>query len=178
MPIAYNAKGRYVSWEAMKTWGFSPSKGWGRAAAPQNVMSGVKIGLKRLTAPDIVFAVALGPNVRIYSVAGQSGMASWLLLGLLCRAVFMSRKYALLLTFGNGTGATGTRTLQFQKDVFSHAEKICVYLRQRSKVDRRPYFPGGSPDGAAGQSFFCLFLLCNRSGQLREAISGANRTHF
>ena len=56
---------------------------------------------------------------------------SWLLLGF-CFVVLYScpvKKY-LLLTFGNGR-ATETRTLQFQKDVFSHAEKI-VYLRRQS----------------------------------------------
>jgi len=56
---------------------------------------------------------------------------SWLLLGF-CFVVLYScpvKKY-LLLTFGNGR-ATETRTLQFQKDVYSHADKI-VYLRRQS----------------------------------------------
>src|SRR5580658_4086742 len=56
---------------------------------------------------------------------------SWLLLGF-CFVVLYScpvKKY-LLLTFGNGR-ATESQTVQFQKDVYSHAEKI-VYLRRQS----------------------------------------------
>jgi hypothetical protein len=56
---------------------------------------------------------------------------SWLLLAG-CFVLLYScpvKKY-LLLTFGNGR-ATETQSLQFQKDVYSHAEKI-VYLRRQS----------------------------------------------
>ena len=56
---------------------------------------------------------------------------SWLLLAG-CFVLLYScpvKKY-LLLTFGNGR-ATETGSLQFQKDVYSHTEKI-VYLRRQS----------------------------------------------
>jgi hypothetical protein len=56
---------------------------------------------------------------------------SWLLLGF-CFVILYScpvKKY-LLLTFGNGR-ATESQTLRFEKDVYSHAEKI-VYLRRQS----------------------------------------------
>lgn len=56
---------------------------------------------------------------------------SWLLLAG-CFVLLYScpvKKY-LLLTFGNGR-ATETQSLQFQKDVYSHTEKI-VYLRRQS----------------------------------------------
>jgi hypothetical protein len=56
---------------------------------------------------------------------------SWLLLGF-CFVILYScpvKKY-LLLTFGNGR-ATDSQTVQFEKDVYSHAEKI-VYLRRQS----------------------------------------------
>jgi hypothetical protein len=56
---------------------------------------------------------------------------SWLLLAG-CFVLLYScpvKKY-LLMTFGNGR-ATETQSLQFQKDVYSHTEKI-VYLRRQS----------------------------------------------
>jgi len=56
---------------------------------------------------------------------------SWLLLGF-CFVILYScavKKY-LLLTFGNGR-ASDSQSVQFQKDVYSHAEKI-VYLRRQS----------------------------------------------
>jgi hypothetical protein len=56
---------------------------------------------------------------------------SWLLLAA-CFVLLYScpvKKY-LLLTFGNGRAAE-TQSLQFQKDVYSHTEKI-VYLRRQS----------------------------------------------
>ena len=56
---------------------------------------------------------------------------SWLLLAA-CFVLLYScpvKKY-LLMTFGNGR-ATETESLQFQKDVYSHTEKI-VYLRRQS----------------------------------------------
>jgi hypothetical protein len=55
----------------------------------------------------------------------------WLLLGF-CFVILYScpvKKY-LLLTYGNGR-ATESQTVQFQKNVYSHAEKI-VYLRRQS----------------------------------------------
>src|ERR1700744_3862611 len=58
---------------------------------------------------------------------------SWLMLAF-CFVILYScpvKKY-LLLTFGNGR-ATETQTLQFQKDVYSHAEKIVYLRRQRAK---------------------------------------------
>ena len=56
---------------------------------------------------------------------------SWLLLALSFVLLYSCpvKKY-LLLTFGNGR-ATETQSPQFQKDVYSHAEKI-VYLRRQS----------------------------------------------
>jgi hypothetical protein len=55
----------------------------------------------------------------------------WLLLGFSFLVLYSCpvKKY-FLLTFGNGR-ATETQSLQFQKDVYSHAEKI-VYLRRQS----------------------------------------------
>jgi hypothetical protein len=56
---------------------------------------------------------------------------SWLLLGF-CFVVLYScpvKKY-LLLTFGNGR-ASESQAVQFEKDVYSHVEKI-VYLRRQS----------------------------------------------
>jgi hypothetical protein len=56
---------------------------------------------------------------------------SWLLLtGCFVLLYSCPVKKYLLLTFGNGR-ATETQSLQFQKDVYSHTEKI-VYLRRQS----------------------------------------------
>jgi hypothetical protein len=56
---------------------------------------------------------------------------SWLLLaGSFVLLYSCPVKKYLLLTFGNGR-ATETQSPQFQKDVYSHAEKI-VYLRRQS----------------------------------------------
>lgn len=56
---------------------------------------------------------------------------SWLLLaGSFVLLYSCPVKKYLLLTFGNGR-ATETQSLQFQKDVYSHTERI-VYLRRQS----------------------------------------------
>ena len=59
---------------------------------------------------------------------------SWLLLAG-CFVLLYScpvKKY-LLMTFGNGR-ATETQSLQFQKDVYSHVEKIAYLRRQSAKT--------------------------------------------
>jgi hypothetical protein len=68
----------------------------------------------------------LGPQTVI-----QFKKLSWLLLaGSFVLLYSCPVKKYLLMTFGNGR-ATETQSVQFQKDVYSHTEKI-VYLRRQS----------------------------------------------
>jgi hypothetical protein len=100
---------------------------------------------------------------------------SWLLLAA-CFVLLYScpvKKY-LLLTFGNGR-ATETQSLQFQKDVYSHTEKI-VYLRRQSarsvititgQVVRQVLSPEFS--------FFATIIRDNSREAIGKAILSRNR---